>query len=417
MPPRVNQVVINPEKSGNVAYPSVRVAPKAPLMNVVFISPQFPPHFFHFVAALRERGVNVLGLGDSPYDALRQELRESLSEYFFTPNLHDVDALVRAVGYFTWRHGRIHRIDSLNETWLEVESHLRESFHVPGLQPADIARLRSKFGMHEVFKQAGLPHPDAVLVRDAAQVKGFARQVGYPLVLKPDVGVGAARTFKVSTDAEVDEAFTTPLPGYVAQAFVRGTIVTYDGLVDAHGHIVFSTSHEYSDGIMESVLEKRDLCIWSHKQLPPALDAMGRQMVEALGLRERWFHLEFFRLADGSFVALEANLRPPGAFVTDMMNYAGDTDVYRLWARLITGEDLSGFRYEPKYHVCHIARRTGHTYRYGHSEVVARLGETLLQHRELPSVFTSALGDEMYLTRHRDLDAMREAMRIVQDRS
>ncbi|WP_434379872.1 ATP-grasp domain-containing protein [Melittangium boletus] len=386
-------------------------------MNVVFISPQFPPQFFHFVSALRERGVNVLGIGDAPYDALRRELRDSMSEYFFTPNLNDVDALQRAVGYFTWRHGRIHRIDSLNETWLEVESHLREAFNVPGLQPADIARLRSKHGMHDVFKRAGLPHPDAILVRDAAQVKAFGRQVGYPLVLKPDVGVGAARTFKVSSDAEVDEAFTTPLPGYVAQAFVRGTIVTYDGLVDGQGRIVFSTSHEYSDGIMESVLEKKDLCIWSHKQLPPALDAMGRQMVEALGLRERWFHLEFFRLADGSFVALEANLRPPGAFVTDMMNYAGDTDVYRLWARLITGDDLSGFQYVPKYHVCHIARRTGHTYRYGHSEVVARLGENLLQHRELPAVFTSALGDEMYLTRHPDLETMREAMRIVQTRS
>ncbi|ATB40187.1 carboxylate--amine ligase [Cystobacter fuscus] len=387
-------------------------------MNVVFISPQFPPHFFHFVAALRERGVNVLGLGDCPYDALRRELRESLSEYFFTPNLHDTEALVRAVGYFTWRHGRIHRIDSLNETWLEVEAHLREAFHVPGLLPADIARLRSKLGMHDLFKQAGLPHPDATAVRDAAQVKDFARRVGYPLVLKPDVGVGAARTFKVSSEAEVDEAFRgPPLTGYVAQSFVKGTIVTYDGLVDGNGHIVFTTSHEYSDGIMESVLEQRDLAIWSHRQLPPALDAMGRKMVEALGLRERWFHLEFFRLADGSFVALEANLRPPGAFVVDMMNYAGDTDVYRLWARLITGEDLRGFHYEPKYHVCHIARRTGRTYRYGHSEVVARLGETLLQHATLPSVFTSALGDEMYLTRHQDLEAMREAMRLVQARN
>ncbi|MFY0577670.1 hypothetical protein ACN28S_28125 [Cystobacter fuscus] len=97
----------------------------------------------------------------------------------------------------------------------------------------------------------------------------------------------------------------------MAQSFVKGTIVTYDGLVDGNGHIVFTTSHEYSDGIMESVLEQRDLAIWSHRQLPSALDTMGRKMVEALGLRERWFHLEFFRLADGSFVALEANLRPP----------------------------------------------------------------------------------------------------------
>lgn len=386
-------------------------------MNVVFISPHFPPHFFHFVTALRERGVNVLGLGDSPYDALRPELRESLTEYFFTPTLHDTHALVRAVGYFTWRHGRIHRIDSLNETWLEVEARLREDFHVPGLLPDDIARLRSKLGMHDLFKQAGIPHPDAIPARDAGAVKAFAQRVGYPLVLKPDVGVGAARTFKVSSDAEVDEAFGEPLHDYAAQAFVRGTIVTYDGLVDGQGHIICAFSHEYTSGIMESVLEQRDLAIWSHKELAPELDAMGRQSVAALGLRERWFHLEFFRLPEGGYVALEANLRPPGAFVTDMMNYACDIDVYRLWARLLTGENLRGFDYKPKYHVCHTARRTGRPYRHGHSEVVARLGDTLLQHRALPSVFTSALGDEMYLTRHPDLDAMREAMRFIQARS
>ncbi|QRK04987.1 ATP-grasp domain-containing protein [Archangium violaceum] len=385
-------------------------------MNVVFISPHFPPQFFHFVTALRELGVSVLGLGDASYDSLRRELRDSLSEYFFTPNLNDYGALLRATGYFTWRHGHIDRIDSLNETWLEVEAQLREDFHVPGLQPADIARLRSKLGMHDVFKQAGIPHPDAIPLKDAAGVKAFARSVGYPLVLKPDVGVGAARTFKVSDDAEVDAALTESLPGYLAQAFVRGTIVTYDGLVDREGRIIFRLSHEYSDGIMESVLEQKDLAIWSHKEIPPSLDAMGHKAVEALGLRERWFHLEFFRLADGGYVALEANLRPPGAFLTDMMNYACDMDVYRLWARMLTGEDLRDFRYTPRYHVCHAGRRTGHQYRHRHAEVVDRLGGALLQHRELPAVFRSALGDEMYLIRHQELPAMQEALRFIQAR-
>ncbi|HZH76530.1 MAG TPA: carboxylate--amine ligase, partial [Archangium sp.] len=186
-------------------------------MNVVFISPHFPPQFVHFVTALRDRGVNVLGIGDAPYDSLRHELREALSEYFFTPNLHDYDAVLRAVGYLTWRHGRIDRIDSLNETWLEVEARLREDFHVPGLLPADIQRLRTKLGMHDVFKKAGVAHPDSLPVKNAAGVKAFAKSVGYPLVLKPDVGVGAARTFKVSSDAEVDAALAEPLTHYVAQ--------------------------------------------------------------------------------------------------------------------------------------------------------------------------------------------------------
>ncbi|HEX8434512.1 carboxylate--amine ligase [Archangium sp.] len=383
-------------------------------MNVVFISPHFPPQFFHFVTALRERGVNVLGIGDTPYDSLRHELRESLSEYFFTPNLNDYDALLRAMGYFTWRHGRIDRIDSLNETWLEVESRLREDFHVPGLLPADIARLRTKLGMHDVFKKAGVAHPDGIPVKDAAGVKAFARSVGYPLVLKPDVGVGAAHTFKVTTDAEVDAALKAPLPGYMAQAFVRGAIVTYDGLVDREGNIIFRLSHEYSDGVMEVVLEQRDISFWSLQEIPPALDALGRRAVAALGLRERWFHLEFFRLSDGSYVALEANLRPPGGYMTDMMNYACNIDVYRLWTRVLTGEDLHEFRYTPRYHVCHSARRATRRYRYTHAELVAKLGDSLLMHREMPAVYHSAMGNEMYLTRHDSLADMHKAVRLIQ---
>ena len=384
------------------------------MKNFVFISPHFPPQFFHFAAALRARGFRVLGLGDAPYDSLRPELREALAEYYFVPSLHDAEALLRGVGYFTWRHGRIHRIDSLNETWLEVEARLREDFHVFGLQPGDIARMRSKLGLHDLFKQAGVPHPDAIAATDAATVKAFAARVGYPLVLKPDVGVGAARTFKVSADAEVDEAFTTPLPGYMAQRFVQGTIVTYDGMVDAEGHIICRFSHEYNHGIMESVLERRDIAIWNLRDIPAALDDMGRKVVEALGLRERWFHLEFFRLADGRFVVLEANLRPPGAFVTDIMNYACDMDVYQVWARMMAGEPLKDFQYASRWHVCHIGRRYGRAYHHGHEEVLHRLGESLLLHLHMPRVYSDALGDEMYLTRHAELPAMLEAVKLVQ---
>lgn len=384
-------------------------------MNFVFISPHFPPQFFHFVTALRERGVNVLGIGDAPYDTLRHELRESLREYFFTPNLADVDAMQRAVGYFTWRHGRIDRIESLNESWLDVEARLREDFNVFGLRPRDIDRMRSKFGMAQVFRDAGVPHPGCDIVQDAAQVKAFAKREGYPLVLKPNIGVGAAHTFKVTSDAEVDAALSKPLPTeYVVQAFVRGTIVTYDGIVDREGRVIFTLSHEYSDGVMEVVTEQRDISFWSQREIPAALDSIGRKAVEAMGLRERWFHLEFFRLADGRYVALEVNLRPPGGFMTDMMNYSCDIDVYRLWARVVTGEPVTDFRYTPRYHVCHSARRASRTYRHTHAELVEKLGPALLIHQAMPAVYQNAMGNEMYLTRHESLEAMRDTVRLIQ---
>ncbi|MBF5043409.1 carboxylate--amine ligase [Aggregicoccus sp. 17bor-14] len=386
-------------------------------MNVVFLSPHFPPQYPHFVSALRERGVRVLGVGDAPQDSLPGELRGALAEYYYVPSLGDADALLRAVGYFTWRHGRIARIESLNESWLAVEAELREAFHVPGLLPADLERLRTKAGMARVFEEAGVPHPPTLRVRDPAGLKAFAARVGYPLVLKPNVGVGAAQTFGVASDAEVDRALAGSVGDRVAQPYVKGTIVTYDGMVDREGEPFFSLSHEYSDGVMETVNEARDISFWSLKSTPPELERLGRACLRALGLRERWFHLEFFRLADGSYVALEANLRPPGAFMTDMMNYACDVDVYRLWARLVTGDLMKGFSYTPRSHICHSARRAERAYRLDTGELLGRLGDRLVLHRTLPSVYHAAMGHEMYLTRHADLQDLRECVRIIQARA
>jgi len=162
------------------------------------------------------------------------------------------------------------------------------------------------------------------------------------------------------------------------------------------------------------VTDKRDISFWTLREIPPALEAIGRKTVAAGGLPERWFPLEFFRPADGRYVALEVTLRPPGGFMTDMRNYACDIDVYRLWARVVTGEPVTDFRYTPRYHVCHSARRATHRYQHGHAELVEKPGPALLLYQQLPAAYQSALGTEMYLTRHERLEDMRDAVRLIQ---
>ena len=51
------------------------------MKNFILLSPNFPESYWRFCAALGKRGMNVLGIGDCPYDELRQELKAALTEY------------------------------------------------------------------------------------------------------------------------------------------------------------------------------------------------------------------------------------------------------------------------------------------------------------------------------------------------
>ncbi|MEW5850484.1 MAG: carboxylate--amine ligase [Myxococcota bacterium] len=383
-------------------------------MNVVFISPHFPPQWALFCVALKNEGANVLGMGDTVSPDLRPPLSDVLADYAYVPHLAHYDSALRAMGYLVWRHGKIHRLDSLNEHWLDLEGALREDFNVPGPRREETTRNRSKMGMKTIFRAAEIPCAPGELVTGAEQVRRFAREHGLPLVFKPDTGVGAARTWKVSSEKELEEVLLRPLEGYIVEPFVQGNITSFDGLTDAAGRIVFWTSHVYSQGVMETVTHGLDVHYWSRRQIPAQLEALGRKMVQAFGIRERFFHAEFFEHPDGSFTALEINIRPPGGFTVDMMNYACDVDLYRLWARVVTGKQVEDFRFERKYHSAHVSRRYTRNYRHPHEELVRRLGETMVVHHVLPPIFSQAMGDQMYLLRHQDQEKLQEAIRLVE---
>jgi hypothetical protein len=371
-------------------------------MNFVFLSPHFPPQYQLFCKALRARGVNVLGVADAPFHELDPGLREQLSEYFQVRTLEDYNEALRAMGYLTWKHGKIDRLDSLNEHWLELEGRLRDDFNVDGPRLEQTRQRRSKTAMKEVFRSAGIPVPAGERVASNAQVQAFVDKHSLPIVIKPDSGVGAVGAFKVSTPSELTRALARPLDGVVIEEFIDGRIVSFDGLTDRAGNIVFCVSHVYSSGIMDVVTRGLDIHYYARRDIPPKLDELGRKAVKAFGLKERFFHFEFFELADGTYRALEGNFRPPGGFTTDIMNYACDVDIYDLWARVIAGEDVSGFKFERKNFCAHVARRFGRSYKFPHDHVMKELGNTLIVFREVPPVFAGAMGDLMYLIRTPD---------------
>jgi hypothetical protein len=385
-------------------------------MNFVYLSPHFPPNYYHFCVHLRRLGATVLGLADAPYDSLRPELRDSLSEYYRVSDMHDYDQLLRACGYFTHRHGKLDRIDSHNEYWLETEARLRTDFHMFGIPSEEIASVKSKSRMKAIFRKAGVDVARGAVARTLEEGKRLVRETGYPVVAKPDVGVGAIATYKISSEAELERFFSRkPEADYLLEEFVDGRIFSFDGLADRDGNLVFHTAHAYSQGVMEAVNDDDHLYYYSFREIPRDLEEAGRKAFAAFGVRERFFHFEFFRTnRDGRIVALEVNLRPPGGLTTDMFNYANDIDIYRQWASVVVRNEFTASP-SRAWHCAYIGRKRGKHYLHGHEEILAAFGHCIVHHEEIDSIFRAAIGDYGYLARSASLEEILAAARFVHE--
>ncbi len=384
-------------------------------MNFVFLSPHFPPNYYLFAVRLRELGVNVLGLADEPYESLRPELRSALSEYYRVGNMHNYDEMVRALGYLTHRHGKIDRIDSHNEYWLETEARLRTDFNIFGIDARQIATIKRKSLMKRTFIKAGVAVARGRVVRTPAAARRLIAEVGYPVVAKPDVGVGAAKTYKIGNESELTTFFAQkPAVDYIMEEFIQGEICSFDGLADREGNLVFYTAHQYSQGIMETVNNDELIYYYSLREIPADLEHAGRTTAKAFAVRERFFHFEFFRTADRGIVALEVNMRPPGGLTTDMFNYANDIDVYREWASVVVSNRFAA-AYSRSYHCCYVGRKFNRGYARTHDEILAKFGDgRICRHEPISGVFSAALGDYGYLVRSPNLDVVLETVRYIQ---
>ncbi len=384
-------------------------------MNIVFLSPHFPAHYLQFCQELKNCGANVLGIADAPFDRLPPAAHGALTEYYRVDDMHSHDALVRALGFFTHKYGKLDRLDSLNEYWLEEEARLRDDFNIFGVRTDTIATIRRKSVMKETFRAAGVPVAAGKVVNSEAEAAQLIGETGYPVVAKPDSGVGALDTCRLDNDGDLKSFFSRkPAVDYIFEEFVSGTIYSFDGLADRSGKIIFSTCHTYSQGIMETVNEGRHVSYYSLREIPPELDALGRRCVEAFNVRERFFHIEFFRTSPTRYVALEVNMRPPGGYTTDMFNYASDINIYRIWAELLTGGNPAP-AFERKYHCCYASRKNSLTYRYSHEQVLARHGRSIVKVASVPGVFSSALGDTGYIFRSANIEDIHEITAFIQE--
>ncbi len=396
-------------------------------MNFVFISPHFPHTYWHFCDRLRGNGVNVLGIADTPYEALEEPLRRALTEYYRVDNLEDYEQVYRAVAYFAFKYGRIDWLESNNEYWLEQDARLRTDFNITtGVKAHEIGGWKHKSSMKPLYKAAGIPSARCHKITTEAAARAFLEEIGgFPVIVKPDVGVGAADTWKLEDEAGFADFFAhQPALPYVMEEFVYGDICSYDAIADSHGEPLFESTATFPPSIADIVNQDLDLSYFVLDKVPEALQKLGRAALKSFGVKSRFVHMEFFRLTRarkglgevGDYVGLEVNMRPAGGYTPDMMNFGHATDVYKIWADMVAFDRRTLPESGADHFCVYASRKDSHRYVHSHEEVLARYGDRIAMCERMPEIMWATMGCQMYTAHAYSMDEVQEFIKFVQER-
>lgn len=377
-------------------------------MNVLFISPHFPRHFYQFCERLKVRGVTVLGLGDCRWEDIGPNCQNALSDYRYVQDLNNYDDVYRTVAGYISQYGRLDFVNSQNEYWLELEARLRTDFNITsGPNQGELAGMNRKSRMKAGYEKAGVAAARWILPKTLDEARAFAARVGYPVIVKPDKGVGATSTYKLHDELELRKFWASKPESieFIEEECVPGHVETFDGITDSQGNILFVASQCLPVSLMDAVNEDKDVV--SYCQDPPAdLRRAGEATLRQYKARNLFFHFEFFRLDNdktglgkkGDIVGLEVNMRAPGGRIPDKMNFAYDTDVYTIWADSLI-YDKCFMNSEFRHYITHIGRKNSIKYALDLDEIRKRWSHSMIEEMDVDPALADEMGNHAYLMR------------------
>lgn len=400
------------------------------MKNFIFISPHFPSSYWRFCLALKNNGFNVLGIGDAPYNELSEECKYALTEYYCCHDMENYENEKKAVEYFKEKYGFIDYLESNNEYWLEKDAMLRTDFNIPnGPNIEFVKRYKSKALQKHYYEKAGLKTARYILVSDLDSAKKFVETVNYPVFVKPDNGVGAQDTFKIENESDLTNFFEhkDKNKAYIMEEYVDGQIVSFDGVTDSKSEPLFYTSNVFMNDnseIVHNCLDDMYYCI-PEKTVPTDLVDAGKRTLKAFGTKNRFFHLEFFRLKKdhpylgkaGTIVPLEVNMRPAGGYTPDLINFANSLNCYNIYAYSIAyDKNLEPTEFET-YYACACSRRNKLNYAHTFNEILEKYRNSVCFYGEYPVAIRDDMGDNFIFAKFKTLDEMFEFDKFVREKA
>jgi hypothetical protein len=311
--------------------------------TVIFVAPYFMEATLRFVGAVaRVDGVRMGLVSVDPAEKLPPELRTHVAAHWRVDDALDPDQIVAATAALSQRLGPPSKLVGTLEELQVPLAIARERLGIPGLSSEAAQNFRDKARMKTVLAAHGLPCARHRLVATAEEARAFARETGFPLVLKPPAGAGSRNTFRVDDAGQLEQSLAAMPPSAarptLVEEFVTGEEHSFDAVV-VGGKPVWHSISRYFPSPLEVL---RHPWIQWCVVLPRSIDGpeyagirgAGFDALRVLGLETGIAHMEWFRRADGSVAISEVGARPPGAQFTTLLSYAHDVDMYARWGRL-----------------------------------------------------------------------------------
>ena len=375
-------------------------------MNFVFISPNFPKIYSHFVKALKARGVNVLGIGDELYNNLNQELKDNLTEYCYVSDMNNLDWMKNTISYLRDKYGPIDIIESNNEYWMENDAKLREEFGVSkSYRYQELLDYKCKSSMKKYFQSAGVKTARYIIASSLEESKKFVKEVGYPLFAKPDSGVGASDTFKISNEEDLVNFHNQELhETYIIEEYLEGYITSFDGIANEQSDVVICFNETFPTPIASVVRDNLDLYYYARSKMDDDFRKIGQRVVKAFNIKSRCFHIEFFVLTEDKkgfakkddIVALEANLRSPGGETPALLNLVSKYDYFETYGEMIVNNTPSLDNSTNKVSIS-VNRKNEYKYVESAENIEKFYHKNIVEHGYYSASFRQAMGDEYFI--------------------
>jgi hypothetical protein len=313
--------------------------------HLVFVAPHFLENTNRYVAAFAGlEGLSLSVISEDPASAIPQALADRVDGHYQVRDVGDAQQLATALRFFARTRGPVDRLTGALEQLQVPMAEARELAGVPGMRPAIARRFRDKDAMKQVLREHGVPVAKSALVTSPKQLRAFADQVGLPIIVKPQAGLGTRDTHRVETEADLVALAPSQANPMQAEEFVRAREHTCE-TVSIHGKTVWRSGTRYFPTPLE-VLETPwvQYCVLLPRESAPTWDRFAPVNEAALAALfgpdpqvtgTALTHMEWFLREDDAMLVNEVGARPPGVHIMPMMGLAHDVDMVRAWAELI----------------------------------------------------------------------------------